>query len=69
MKGFKKENWNVEDVRIGILYFYELYDRVPRLKDFEEFDCLPGEEYVQDTFGGFVELWDSLGYKTKFRYE
>ena len=67
MKDLKTDNWDVEDVRKGVLYFHELHSRVPRLKDFQEFEFLPSEAFVKREFGSYEELWGSLGYRTSFR--
>ena len=67
MKGIKTKNWNVEDIRQGIMYFHNLYSRVPRKRDFEEFEFLPDEGYVNRVFGGMSELWKELGYKAEYR--
>lgn len=54
------QKWTLENLRDGILYFYETQGRYPTSQDVDSFDYLPSSRAIQRTYGGIKKLRNIL---------
>lgn len=52
--------WTLENLKDGLLYFFDLNSRYPTSREIDEFDYLPSSRSIQRSFGGLVELRQKL---------
>src|SRR3990167_9427156 len=55
-------DWTLENLRDGLLYFYELNGRYPTAPEIDNFDYLPSSRQIQRKFGGLEKLRTLLGH-------
>jgi hypothetical protein len=55
------DRWNLQNLKDGFEYFFELYNRYPTVKEIDTFEYLPTSRTIQRSFGGLMSLRKELG--------
>lgn len=55
------QKWTLDNLRDGLLYFFEMQGRYPTSQDVDSFDYLPSVRAIQRTYGGIKKLRETVG--------
>lgn len=67
-KNSKDNLWNIENIRDGFSYFFDIYGHYPTSQEVDSFDFLISSRQIQRSFGGVVKIRKQLNLKAPKDY-
>lgn len=64
----KKGKWTLEDIKVGIEYFFKTYGRYPTSHEFDQVEYLPTSRTIQRSHGGLEKIRKTLNLSSTFSY-
>ena len=61
-------SWTIDNIKDGLLYFFELYGKYPTVPEVDKFEYLPTARTIQRSFKGMVELRKMLNLSGPLKY-